>query len=121
MSEIEATLAARQQCKVGTPEQQVAYRISSVSRTCAAYNGVNVEMKVITPSIVSEALPDPTNIPPIKFLESRGTEYNNHSPQRYWIVQYPKIPSMCCGSGVLIDFSLTQLAICNINIAYSRG
>ena len=94
MGEIEASLSSSGQCKVEKPGQHVAYRLSGVPRNYSTFNGTSVEMREITASIVAEALTDLTNVPPIKVLESRGSNITEFSPKRNWIVLYPKGPTL---------------------------
>ncbi|KAI1004484.1 hypothetical protein K3495_g3726 [Podosphaera aphanis] len=79
MSEIEASLCARGQCKVEKPGQHVAYRLSGVPRSYAVFNGSTVELKQIDASVVADALTDLTNVPPINVLESRGSDNSDFS------------------------------------------
>ena len=90
MGETENSLSSQGQCKVEKPGQHVAYRLSGVPRTFAAFNGSTVENKHITAAVVAEALTDLTNVPPINVLESRGSDYSEYSPKKNWIVLYPK-------------------------------
>ncbi|POS82641.1 hypothetical protein EPUL_005008 [Erysiphe pulchra] len=91
IGEIEASLSTRGQCKVEKPGQHVAYRLSCVPRNYTILSGNSVETKEITATVVSEALTDLTNIPPINVLESRGSANTKYiSPVKSWIVIYPK-------------------------------
>lgn len=82
MGEIENSLSSQGQCKVENPVQHVAYRLPGVPRTFTAFNGSTVGNKHIIAAVVAEALSDLTNVPPIKVLESRESDYSKFSSKK---------------------------------------
>lgn len=82
MSENEISMSSKGPVKVEKPEQKVAYWLSGVLRTYAAYNGNTVDLKEITASVVAEALTDLINVTQLNFLESRGSDNTDFSPKK---------------------------------------
>lgn len=103
MSKIEASLSSTGHYKVEKPGQYVVRRLSSVPRTYAEYDGVTAELKEITTEVIAEALTDLTNVPPIKFLESKGPENIDYSAKENWIILYPAGPNF---SKILLLFGV---------------
>lgn len=90
ISEIEAFLSTRGQCKVEKPTNHKAYLLSGVLRSYAGYNGTELELVEITATVVAEALTDLTKVASISVLEPRNASKAEYAAHKDWVVLFPE-------------------------------